>query len=527
MIENFIFYLELVMVIILTIMIAKKLKIAYPILLVIVGLLISLIPGMRSIKIEPELIFIIFLPPVLYEAAFQISWKELWKLRRTISSFAFIITFLSAISIAFVANAIVPGFSLAMGFVIGGIVSAPDTVSTGAILKYVKVPKNYSTFLEGESLFNNASSLIIFRFAMVAVATGQLIWQDTAISFSWIIIGGISIGLAIAFIFLQVHKYFSTSVNTDIILSLVTPYIMYITAEEVHSSGVIAVVTGGLFLSLRRHQWLKTSESRLKEFNFWESFTFLINGIVFLIIGLDLPEIIEGLESDGTKVWEAIAYGLIFTIILMMIRLLSTYGGVTMTLILRNFIKIADRDPERKGPLLFGWAGMRGVVSLLAALSIPLTLENGQPFPNRDLILFLTLVVVVSTLIFQGLTLRALIIWLEIDEVTPYHLSEKEANKVLRKGMRETALSYLLGNFKSIQDENIHIEKIKNRCEKNDDEYPLFTFSKKEKKIYLETMNKQREYLRKENRENPLIDEEFTRRNLLKLDLEEEQVRLQ
>lgn len=208
MVENFIYYLGLVLVIIGSIMLANRLKVAYPIILVVAGLLISFIPGLPAIKIDPELIFIIFLPPLLYEAAFAVSWKEIWKLRRIITSFAFIVVFLTAISVAFVANSYIPGFSLALGFVLGGIVSPPDAVSAGAILKFVKVPKNMSTVLEGESLFNDASSLIIFRFAMVAVATGQFIWQDAAVSFGWMVFGGLGIGVVLAFIFLKIEKYF-------------------------------------------------------------------------------------------------------------------------------------------------------------------------------------------------------------------------------------------------------------------------------------------------------------------------------
>ena len=527
MTESFVFYLGLVMVIIFAIMLAKKMKIAYPILLVVAGLLISLIPGIPTIKIEPELIFIIFLPPLLYEGAFQVSWKEVWKLRRIITSFAFIIVFLTAISVAFVANTYIPGFSLALGFVLGGIVSPPDAVSAGAILKYVKIPKNYSTVLEGESLFNDASSLIIFRFALVAVATGQFIWQDAALSFGWMVIGGIGIGLALAFIFLKVHKIFPTDVNMDIILSLVAPYIMYIAAEEVHSSGVMSVVSGGLFLSIRRHEFLKTPESRLKGFNVWESFTFLINGIVFLIIGLDLPEITDGLKNEGIKVSEAIGYGLLITAILVVVRFIASYGAVVTTLIMRNFIKVADPNPDRKSPLLFGWTGMRGVVSLAAALSIPVTLDNGQAFPHRDLILFITFVVILITLILQGLTLPALIKWLKIPVETPYHLSEKEASVVLQKGMKEVALSYLSENFKSSQDKNLYIKNMITRWEKEEDEESIFTLSDEGKEIYFATMEKQREWLRNENRNNPLIDEEVTRQYLLKLDLEEERLRIE
>ncbi len=526
MIEHFVFYLALVLVIIVAIMLANKLRVAYPILLVIAGLLISFIPGIPAIKIEPELIFIIFLPPLLYEAAFAVSWKEMWKLRRIITSFAFIVVFLTAISVALIANAYIPGFSLALGFVLGGIVSPPDAVSAGAILKFVKVPKNVSTLLEGESLFNDASSLIILRFAMVAVGTGQFLWQDATLIFSWMLIGGVGIGLLIAFVFLKIHKVFPTDVNMDTILSLVAPYIMYIAAEEVHASGVLAVVSGGLFLSVRRYEFLKTSESRLRGANVWESFAFLINGIVFLLIGLDLPEIMEGLNHEGIALSEAIGYGLLITVVLVIVRFIASYGAVIVTLVMRNFIKVADPNPGLKAPLLFGWTGMRGVVSLAAALSIPVTLDNGELFPHRDLILFITFVVILTTLIVQGLTLPTLIGRLQLSEGKSDYLSEEAAEALLWKGMRHAAFTYLNEHHKDKKSENEYFRKLMDRLEEEDKDDAVHKLSTEAKEIYLETLERQRIWLREENRNNPKLDEEIVRGYLLKLDLEEERLRI-
>ena len=308
MTEYFLFLLALIMAIVVLIMLANKLKVAYPVLLVVAGLLASFIPGMPVLRIDPELIFIIFLPPLLYEAAWSISWKELWRWRRIISSFAFIVVFLTAMSVAFFANKIIPGFSLALGFLLGGIVSPPDAVSASAILKFVSVPKRMSSILEGESLLNDASSLIIFRFALIAVATGQFIWYEAALSFSWMLFGGIAVGLLVGFLFMKAHKYLPTDVNMDIILTIVTPYIMYIAAEEVHSSGVLAVVSGGLLLSNKRHHFLSSS-ARLRGYNVWESLVFVLNGLVFLLIGLDLPEITEGLKKEAVSFSSAIGYG--------------------------------------------------------------------------------------------------------------------------------------------------------------------------------------------------------------------------
>ena len=526
MVEHFIFYLALVLVIIGAIMLANKLKIAYPILLVVAGLLISFIPGIPAIKIEPELIFIIFLPPLLYEAAFAVSWKEMWKLRRIITNFAFVVVFLTALSVAFVANSFIPGFSLALGFVLGGIVSPPDAVSAGAILKFVKVPKNLATLLEGESLFNDASSLIIFRFAMVAVATGQFIWQDAVLSFGWMLVGGIGLGILIAIIFLKVHKTFPTDVNMDTVLSLVAPYIMYIAAEEVHASGVLAVVSGGLFLSVRRHEFLRSSESRLRGANVWQSFAFLINGIVFLLIGLDLPEIMKGLNNEGISLSQAIGYGLLVTAILILVRFLAAFAAVFVTLVMRNFINVADANPGMKAPLLLGWTGMRGVVSLAAALSIPVTMDNGQSFPHRDLILFITFVVILVTLILQGLTLPALIKKLKFSTHNNNHLSEEETENLLRRGMRHAAFTHLDTHHTHRKEENEYFRKLMDRLEQEDKDDSVHKLSDEAKEIYFETLEEQRKWLREENRNNPKIDEEIVRHYLLKLDLEEERLRI-
>ncbi|MBL7712858.1 MAG: cation:proton antiporter, partial [Chitinophagaceae bacterium] len=277
------FLLAMVAAIVLLNMWAAKLKIAYPILLVVGGLLISLIPGLPMVKINPDLIFFIFLPPLLFEAAWSISFKEMKKWWRIIGSFAFLVVFFTALSVALTANYLIPGFTIALGFLLGGIVSPPDAVSTGAITKFVKIPKSTSAILEGESLLNDASSLIIFRFALIAVGTGQFIWQQAALSFLWMVIGGAGIGLLLGWIFVQAHKRLPTEPSSDIALTLIEPYFMYWIAEQLHSSGVMAVVCGGLFMSARRLSFLN-SASRIKGYSVWESFVFILNGIVFLII---------------------------------------------------------------------------------------------------------------------------------------------------------------------------------------------------------------------------------------------------
>lgn len=254
---------------------ANKLKIAYPILLVLAGLAISFVPGLPVIRIDPDLIFFIFLPPLLFEASWTVSFKEMKKWWRMIGSFAFLVVFFTAFLVAIVANQFIPGFSIALGFVLGGIVSPPDAVSTGAITKFVKIPKSTSAILEGESLLNDASSLIVFRFALVAVGTGQFIWQTAIVDFLWMLFGGVGIGLTIAFLFMKIHKKWSTDAASDTALTLIVPYIMYWIAEQVHCSGVLAVVSGGLLMSTQRLKFLSSS-SRITGYSVWQSFVFIL-----------------------------------------------------------------------------------------------------------------------------------------------------------------------------------------------------------------------------------------------------------
>lgn len=523
MLDHFPFYLILIITIVLLIMLANRIKIAYPILLVVAGLLISFIPGIPMLKIDPELIFIIFLPPLLYEAAWSISWKELWHWRRIITSFAFIVVFLTAISVAFVANSIIPGFSLALGFLLGGIVSPPDAVSAGTILKSIKVPKRLSSILEGESLLNDASSLIIFRFALIAVATGQFIWYEAALDFTWMVLGGTGIGLLIAFIFKKVHKLLPTDVNMDIILTLVAPYAMYIIAEEFHTSGILAVVSGGLYMSHFRHHFL-TGSSRVHAENVWQSLVFVLNGLVFMLIGLDLPEIMTGLEQEGVSVYEATSYGLLITLLLMVSRMLATFGALITTLIASRFITVADPNPGVKAPFVLGWAGMRGVVSLAAALSIPLTLSDGTPFPERNVILYITFVVILATLVIQGLTLPIIIKKINLPDYQDY-LPEKETEHAIRKELAQASMDYILKNHKNEWEDSIHLKRLSHQWEVqlnlSEDESAVPEWVKA---IHGKILEKQRRVLLDKNKSVNHIDEELIRKYLHYIDLEEEKM---
>jgi len=520
------FLLAMIAAIVLLNMWATKLKIAYPILLVVAGLLVSFIPGLPILRIDPDMIFFMFLPPLLFEAAWAISFKEMKKWWRIIGSFAFLVVFFTALSVALATNYFIPGFTIALGFLLGGIVSPPDAVSTGAIMKFVKIPKSTSAILEGESLLNDASSLIIFRFALVAVGTGQFIWQEAALSFLWMVIGGAAIGFILAWLFVQAHKRLPTDAPSDIALTLIEPYFMYWIAEQLHSSGVLAVVIGGLYMSSKRLVFLN-SASRIKGYSVWESFVFILNGIVFLIIGLELPEIVGGLRTEGIPLSTAIEYGVWVTLILIGARMISSYAAMIATLIFRP--GVAPKAPSNKArllmPLVLGWTGMRGVVSLAAALAIPVTLENGMAFPHRNMILFITFIVILLTLLVQGLTLPYIIKRGRFFSSFLNEESEEETRLKMKQGLKQHIYQALKTKYENELQGHVGVERIlkqwEERAKATDDDW----MNDKTKAIFVDLLEIQREYLVKLN-EDVTINEEIIRQQLYQIDLEEERLKI-
>ena len=505
---------------------ARYLKIAYPILLVIGGLLVSFIPGLPLVRIDPELIFFLFLPPLLFDASWSVSFKEMKKWWRIIGSFAFLVVFFTAFSVAIITNHFIPGFSIALGFLLVVIVSPPDAVSTGAITKFVKIPKSFSAILEGESLLNDASSLIIFRFAVIAVGTGQLVWQDAALSFLWMVIAGAGIGLLLGWIFVKIHKLLPTDAPSDIALTLIEPYFMYWIAEHLHSSGILAVVAGGLYMSTKRLVFLN-SASRVRGYSVWESFTFILNGIVFLIIGLELPEIVQGIRLQGIPLSTAIGYGVLVTLVLVVARMISSYVAMIATLIFRPQVAINGPSSKRTRlllPLLLGWTGMRGVVSLAAALAIPAVMANGADFPFRNLILFITFVVILLTLLVQGLTLPYLIrrskVFSGFTEVP-----DDETKQRIKKGLREHNYQFLKNKYEHELQGHAGMQKFLKHWEAKTNATDEDWKDEKMKSIVKEMLDDQRRYLSELNKD-PSINEEIIRSELYQIDLEEERLKI-
>jgi len=519
------FLLAMIAAVVLLEMWATKLKIAYPILLVIAGLLISFIPGLPVVKVNPDLIFFIFLPPLLFEASWSISFKEMKKWWRIIGSFAFLVVFFTALTVAVFANHFIPGFTIALGFLLGGIVAPPDAVSTNAITRFVKIPKSTCAILEGESLLNDASSLIIFRFALIAVGTGQFIWQQAAISFLWMVAGGAGVGLLLAWLFVQAHKRLPTDASSDIALTLIEPYFMYWIAEQFHCSGVLAVVSGGLFMSARRLVFLN-SASRIQGFSVWESFVFILNGVIFLIIGLHLPGIVKGLQVQGIPLSTAIRYGVLVTIVLVAARIISAYTALVATFIFRPGVvpKTGSRTKTWLVPVVLGWCGMRGVVSLAAALAIPVTLANGNAFPQRNLILFITFIAILLTLVVQGLTLPYLIKRSRVFENFGEE-SHEAARQRMKQGLKQHVSQFLKNKYEHELKDHAGMDHFLKAWEKQTETTSKSWVNEQTKAIFIEVLESQRRYLNELNKDIS-IDEEIIRTQLYQIDLEEERLKI-
>ena len=398
--------LGLVLSVCLLVLLAQKLKVAYPIFLVAAGLLIGFIPGIPDTHIEPDIVFLIILPPILYDAAQNTSWKALWRWRRIVSVMALGFVLLTATSVALVSYYLIPGFTLAQGFLLGAIVSPPDAAAATAILRFIKLPKAVVAILEGESLLNDATSLTIFRFALLAIISNNFVLGHAAANFLLVTISGIAIGLFVGFIFYSIFRWLPTTANLNITLSMVLPYLIYLTAEALHSSGVLAVVSGGLFVSYQNH-FILSHSSRLKSKAVWSSLVFILNAVVFFLIGLQLPGILHNVK-DGALL-TSIKAALIISGAVILVRLFSGLFSSVFTTFIGRFITVAQRRPGWRNPVIISFMGMRGVVSLASALSIPLLLPGGQAFPNRDIILFITFMVIIITLVGQGLALPWLI----------------------------------------------------------------------------------------------------------------------
>ena len=398
---------------------ADKAKLPYPILLVIVGIAIGFIPSMGEIEINPEIIFLIFLPPLLYDASFNISPKHFKTNLSTISTLAIPLVFLTTFWIAVVSHYMIPGMSWSLSFVLGAILSATDAVAALSITKGLGIAEKTITILEGESLINDASALVAYRFAVAAVmGSAFVIWKAT-LNFVLLLGGGFLVGFVMAkilgFLLSRVHK----NINVTISFMLLMPFVTYLIAEHLHVSGVIAVVVLGLGISRFSNQIfpqnLKDSSKSL-----WDIIIFLLNGLIFILIGLNFRYILKAIDNDLISLY--IGYAFIITIVALLTRMVRIFfQKVNLQKAFQNNDKKKRKVSEHalldtKNSFIISWSGMRGIVSLAIALGLPRFLEDGTPFPQRTVIIFISVAVVLMTLIGQGLTLPWIVKKLSVKE---------------------------------------------------------------------------------------------------------------
>ncbi|HEX4929920.1 MAG TPA: Na+/H+ antiporter [Gaiellaceae bacterium] len=390
-----------------------KLRIPYPILLVLGGLALGFAPGLPTIDLPPDLVLVGVLPPLLYGAAFFTSLRDLRANVRPVGLLAVGLVLLTIVVVAVVAHAIVPGLPWAAAFVLGAVVSPTDPIAATAIMHRLGAPRRIVNIVEGESLVNDGTALVAYRFAVVAAVSGTFSLWEAGISFVLNVAGGIAVGLGVGWLVRQVRRRLDFPA-AEVTISLLTGYFAYIPAELLGVSAVIAAVTVGVYMGWFTPE-LTTAEVRLMGDSAWEIVTFVLNALLFTLIGLQLPAILDelgGAYSTADLLWWALAVWVTVAVV----RALWAYPSAWLPRRLIRRIRERDPMPPTSWLAIITWAGMRGGVSLAAALAIPLTTDAGEPFPNRSLILFLTFAVIFGTLVVQGLTLPALIRLLRLED---------------------------------------------------------------------------------------------------------------
>ncbi len=429
---------------------AKRINIPYPILFVIGGLFIGFIPNLPEIRLDPNFVFFIFLPPLLYNQALFTSWRDFRRELRPISLLAIGLVVATTVTVAFVSHWLIPNFSLAAGFVLGAIISPPDAIAASAIAQRLGLPRRVVTIIEGESLVNDSTSLVILKVAMqvVAIGTSVVHGDDLTVGknlvhvedvwlpglFVGVSVGGIAVGLAVGWVINWIRQRIVDS-GAEIILtlSILTPFISYIAGEIVHVSSVLAVVATGLYLGWESPEVIAPTV-RLQARAVWDMVVYILNGSIFVLIGLQLPGILHGLEQPW---WPyPVIYAVVINAVCIIVRIGWIYPGAFLPRMLFKSIRQHEEEPDKRELFIVGWCGMRGIVSLAAALAI-----NAIPnFPNGHLIQFIAFSVILTTLVFQGLTLPALIRYLGVGDDGSTAREETEA----RNNMSDLALAKLV-----------------------------------------------------------------------------------
>jgi monovalent cation/hydrogen antiporter len=501
---------------------ARRFGIPYPILLTAGGLGLALIPGVPAIRLEPELVFDLFLPPLLYPAAVYTTWRDFRANLRPILLLAIGLVLATMSATAFLFHWLA-GLPLAVGFVFGALISPPDAVAALSVTQNMRVPRKIVVILEGESLANDATSFISFRFAVAAVMTGSFSLAEAGTRFLLVAAGGICVGVIVGWLATEVQRHLDDP-PVQTMFSLLTPYIAYFAGERLHVSGILAVVIAGMVYGWHAPKVLR-GRMRLQALPVWETVVFVLNGVLFMLIGLELQVVVRSLPPD--LIAQAPKLALLVLITITLVRFLWMFGSSYLPRLLSR--KLRHEMPPWQHTGLIAWTGMRGADSLAGALAIPFLLPNGQPFPGRNLILLLTFGVIFGTLLLQGLSLAPLIRWLK---VVDDHVSEKE-ERLARLKANEAAMARL-DEMKSSR--HVHqdiIERLRAeysdrirqlRNQSSDEESPPGLFSPDFEKLAREVLETERQTVIQLRNEEQL-DSQALRRIQRDIDLAEARLR--
>jgi Na+/H+ antiporter len=502
-------------------LLSRRVPIPYPVLLVLGGLVIAIIPGLPHVALNPEIVLLLFLPPLLYPAAVFTSWRDFRANLRPISLLAVGLVLFTTVSVGLLAHHFIPGVPLAAGFALGAIISPPDAIAATAIAEHLRVPQRIITILEGESLVNDATALVALRFAIVAVVTGVFSWPQATGQFFMVGLGGVALGLVVGYVTAKIMQPIDDP-PIEITISLITPFAAYLPAEQLGVSGVLAVVTTGLY-----HGWhvpeMTSSRTRLQAGPVWQMVEFLLNGFIFLLIGLQLPAVLERLK--GYSLGQLVRYAVIISLAVTLIRILWVFPAAYLPRLLSRKLRERDPSPPWQDLTIIAWTGMRGVVSLAAALALPRLTEQGSPFPARDLILFLTFVVILVTLVVQGLTLPLLIRALGVKD----DMSIEQEERTARLKANEAALTRMdeLARQDGVNKEILHRLRAEyedrlrqlEACAEADDAGPHL-FSSEYERLSHDALRVERKII-VELRNEGVINDEVLRRIMRDIDLAE------
>jgi Na+/H+ antiporter len=418
---------------------AKRTNIPPAILLVLTGVLLAIVPGLPAVRLAPELVLLLVLPPLIYSSAVAMSWREFRFNLRPISLLATGCVVFTTVAAAAATHWLL-GFSWPVGFVLGAIVSPPDAVAPLAIARRMQLPKRILVILEGEGLANDATALILYRFAVVAVSSGAFSFGKAIGEFAVIIAAELLWGIAVGWLMLRVRRWVADA-QIEIVLSILTPFIAYWPPQLLGGSGVLATVVAGLYVSWNGFGIISAA-TRLQGVFFWDVLVYLIEGIVFLMTGLQARALVMGLGTYSLSA--LVGSAAVVSMVVVVARFVWMFPATYLPRWLIPRIARKDPSPPWQWPFVLGFTGVRGIVSLAAALAIPLTIDNGQPFPDRNLILFLTFAVILVTLVGQGLSLPAVIRWLGLAKAGERELQIDRAEELLaRRQATDSAMQRL------------------------------------------------------------------------------------